>query len=68
MSQTPNKTLSKGFKLNETSRSLLLHCYSKTDNVKRIETIEKKIYDGHVLIWSLKRFFIINRIIFRFEL
>ena len=56
MSQIPNETLSKGFKPNETSYLLLLHRYFKADNVKGIEAIEKEIYDGHVLILGLGRF------------
>jgi len=56
MPQAPNETLSKGFKPNETAYSLLLHCYFKVGNVKGIEAIDKEIYDGHILIWSLERF------------
>jgi len=65
--QAPNKTLSKGFKPNETSYSLLLHYYSKADNVKGIKGIEKEIYDGHVWTWG-GAFLTVNGLIFRFGL
>jgi pentatricopeptide repeat domain-containing protein 1 len=50
----------KGFKPDETSYSLLIQCYSKSDNLKGIVEIEKEIYSGNIyLTWAILRTLVI---------